>query len=706
MQTKITKIKTKGGQWGMPIAITLEELADDIRSTRRLYQATRFYRQLQKARMEADGGDTRPKSGDTLPYLIFSSLFRRKGTGYFQQSTGLIMLTINTGGDRQKIAVLRHLAEQLPQTVMVFTGVSRLTLKVVVSCRPAMGLLPQDDTEQLAFLERAQRQAASYYGAMLKCSVPYPQASLTNGCRMSYDADVYVNPKAQPLTIINDTTGIDGDYPLAHTDEQGMTDSSLVEDCIREEQADFYTCMKKAQEETADGGNAEATAMHDEQLVVMLAQLCRKSGLDEETSVRRTLFHRHLKVEESIIRKIFRNAYRKHHEGKPWSQMSEKERIARKVEEFFHRRYELRYNTMKAIEEFRPHGIGHRPWLPLTTRDINRIAHEQMIEAGAAWPIDIEQYARSTLAPDYNPIHEFLAGCGQWNHKQDYIGQLAQRVPCQFAEWNTLFHRWFLGMVAAWLGKSRDFSNALVPMLVGRQGTRKSTFCKLLLPVSLREYYIDDIKLDNAEQVERMLARMALVNIDEYNAKTDREQAKIKRILTEHDVQVRRMRSEQYTMTRRMASFIATTNERQPLTDNTGNRRYLCVEVTGTIDTETPVNYQQLYAQAVWEINNGVPYYPSKEEEAVIEENNRAFTNASTTEILLAAYYQPASRAKETFIRATDILADLQQHAKGSDRPTMKQLIKALKAAHYEYGAREGQRGWYAERVGDGGLTT
>ena len=48
---------------------------------------------------------------------------------------------------------------------------------------------------------------------------------------------------------------------------------------------------------------------------------------------------------------------------------------------------------------------------------------------------------------------------------------------------------------------------------------------------------------------------MALVNIDEYNAKTEREQAKIKRILAEKDVQVRKMRSDQYIRTQRTASF-------------------------------------------------------------------------------------------------------------------------------------------------------
>ena len=61
---------------------------------------------------------------------------------------------------------------------------------------------------------------------------------------------------------------------------------------------------------------------------------------------------------------------------------------------------------------------------------------------------------------------------------------------------------------------SRDYGNSVVPMLIGGQGTHKSTFCRMLLPPELREYYIDDIKLDAAEQVERMLCRMLLVNSD------------------------------------------------------------------------------------------------------------------------------------------------------------------------------------------------
>lgn len=335
---------------------------------------------------------------------------------------------------------------------------------------------------------------------------------------------------------------------------------------------------------------------------------------------------------------------------------SDKKRIAQGVKDFFDRHYELRYNTIKQQEEFRPispkqpdnknsqaenfqkqadnsdkraqnfpAGTPVDGWRQLTDRQLRRIAFEQMLEVGVAWSVDVELYVRSALTPDYNPIADYLSRCSPWDGHIDHIRQFARRVPTAYDAWPDLFHRWFLAMVAQWQQRSRDYGNSLVPMLIGGQGTHKSTFCKLILPPSLREYYIDDIKLDAAEQVERMLSRMLLVNIDEYNAKTEREQAKIKRVLTERDVQTRKMRSDQYVMLPRLASFIATTNDGQPLTDPTGSRRYLCCELTGIIDTDTPVPHEQLYAQAVVELDRGAVWHLSKTEEAAIEEHNRLY---------------------------------------------------------------------------------
>ena len=181
----------------------------------------------------------------------------------------------------------------------------------------------------------------------------------------------------------------------------------------------------------------------------------------------------------------------------------------------------------------------------------------------------------------------------------------------------------------------------------------------MILPPALRDYYIDDIKMDNAEQVERVLARMALVNIDEYNAKTEREQAKIKRILAEKDVQVRKMRSDQYIRTQRTASFIATTNSPTPLTDPTGSRRYICCPVQGIINTEPTVNYRQLYAQAVYEIKHGVRYYPTREEEQRMEQHNQQFQMLRKADIVLTDYFEPVDRNKDslmTFKRSVPIV--------------------------------------------------
>ena len=415
---------------------------------------------------------------------------------------------------------------------------------------------------------------------------------------------------------------------------------------------------------------------------------------------------------------------------------SEKQRIAQGVKQFFDRHYELRYNILKQTEEFRPrhpvqpaqknlpasqknfpashetlpasqknfpasrNALQPAPdgWQQLTDRELRRISIEQMEEVGVAWSIDVELYVRSTLVTNYNPVLDYLEHCGPWDGRTDHIGQLARRVPTYYAAWPAMLRRWLLAMVAQWLQMSRDHGNALVPMLIGAQGTRKSAFCRLLLPPELREYYIDDIKLDNAEQVERMLCRMLLVNIDEYNAKTEREQAKIKRVLTERNVQMRRMRSDQYQLLPRMASFIATTNDRQPLCDPTGSRRYVCCEVSGVIDTDTPLDHRQLFAQALHELRHGATWHLTKAEEAAIGKHNQQYRAETSPEQVLLAWFEPAERSKSNFLRTVDIQHELALHVAATDLPSIKQLTLCLRSCSFPYGAMDGQRGWYARQ--------
>ena len=252
-------------------------------------------------------------------------------------------------------------------------------------------------------------------------------------------------------------------------------------------------------------------------------------------------------------------------------------------------------------------------------------------------------------------------------------------------------------MVAQALDLNRDYGNSMVPLLIGEQGYLKTQFCNHILPPVMREYYMKDIKMDNAEQVERVLSRMWLVNIDEYDSKTPREQAKIKRLLTEKNVQVRRMRSDQYTMTPRLCSFIATTNDPTPLPTGDGTRRYLCIEVKGRVDMTGLIPYKQLFAQAVTELEDpDCIYWFTAEDEREIQQHNQLFQQESVPEQVLTQYFEPATlHKKEFFWTTTAIQKELSLHLKAADVPTLVSLSASLKKLRWHRIKNNGIRGYY-----------
>ncbi len=91
------------------------------------------------------------------------------------------------------------------------------------------------------------------------------------------------------------------------------------------------------------------------------------------------------------------------------------------------------------------------------------------------WDRDISRYIYSNRVPVFNPLEDFLYRLPAWDGK-DRIRALAATVPCKNPYWMDLFHRWFLNMVSHWKGSNEKYANSVSPLLVGPQGTRKSTF--------------------------------------------------------------------------------------------------------------------------------------------------------------------------------------------------------------------------------------
>ena len=216
---------------------------------------------------------------------------------------------------------------------------------------------------------------------------------------------------------------------------------------------------------------------------------------------------------------------------------------------------------------------------------------------------------------------------------------MAARVPNNNPLWSDCFYRWFLSMVAHWMQLDKEHGNSTTPLLVGDQGCGKSTYCLNLLPPSLRPFYTDSIDFGNKKEAELALHRYALINIDEFDSVKASHQSFLKHVLQKAVVNARLPYQSTTRSLRRYATFIATSNNFDLLTDPTGSRRFICVEVEGLIDYLQPVDYEQLYAEAKEMLRRGERYWFTHEEETAIVENNWRFQQIPAEEQLFLRYF-------------------------------------------------------------------
>ena len=281
------------------------------------------------------------------------------------------------------------------------------------------------------------------------------------------------------------------------------------------------------------------------------------------------------------------------------------------------------------------------------------------------WDKDIRRYVNSEDIEQYDPLNEFLESLPKWDG-EDRVTPLAQRIPTDYAEWPELFHLWMRSMVAMWLGKGQLTGNALVPLLIGRQGCGKSSFCRILLPYNLRDYYNDRINFKNENDLNLGLTSFGLINLDEFDKIIQRQQIVLKYLVSTADLKYRPPYGKAYSEHRRFASFIGTTNEMMPLTDPSGARRFVCVRVEGDIDFRSPVNYLQLYAQLLHEIQAGERYWPTREQvQQLIRRNLKYQQISGLGEMLLSVIERPANDEDGQWMSLKDLSALLKQTFKG-----------------------------------------
>lgn len=347
--------------------------------------------------------------------------------------------------------------------------------------------------------------------------------------------------------------------------------------------------------------------------------------------------------------------------------------------QFLDEYYMFRRNVLTGAVEFIDKQSGES-WMPLRKYDQNTITLRALQSGIEAWDKDVKRFVESSFVKTYNPLKEYLEQLPQWDH-HDRITSLANRVPTKNKYWEHDFHLWFRAMVAQWLQVNPEHGNTMTPLLIGRQGDGKSTFCRLLLPPELRVYYTDRIDFTNRNEAVQALVRFALINIDEYDSISKNQNAFLKHILQKADFKARKAYSSVMERHQRYASFIATTNDTQPLTDPSGSRRFLCIETCGSIDLLRPINYQQLYAQAMEEIADGLPTFFKRQNERRIQRSNVPYQYTEMMAELVNEYFKlPENKAEEKQMTVVQILKHirLQNPGIGINRSSLIKLGFAL----------------------------
>ena len=337
-----------------------------------------------------------------------------------------------------------------------------------------------------------------------------------------------------------------------------------------------------------------------------------------------------------------------------------------KMMQLLRSRYEFRYNTvMKYVEYLQK----ERPWLgylPVDPRVQKRMTLEVQLADIRVSIRDVRNFLESDYIRNYNPIEEYLHECsGKWDGK-DHIRALARTVPTSNPHWEDWFYTWFLAMVEQWRGGTfRQYGNSVAPLLISKQGYNKSTFCRRLLPPELQWGYNDNLILSEKRQVLQAMSQFLLVNLDEFNQISPAvQQGFLKNLIQLPTLKIKRPYGSHVEEFPRLASFIATSNMSDILSDPSGNRRFLGIELTGPIDVSMRPNYRQLYAQALAALWKGEKSYFDSDQVRLVIQNNSQFEVIEPIEQYFRLYFEIVDNEKEgEYLTAAQIFDYLRKKA-------------------------------------------
>ena len=678
---KVTLLK-RSGKREVINRIELEQVAGLIKTVlleKSVWDLRSRYHLMQTRRLEDGRIETNWKGGITLPRICFAADYEnRKGEQRMLGYNGLVTVEVNGLQSYEKAVEVRELAKKMPETMMVFLGASGKSVKIV--CRgelfkeadqkvdlktnqttPPDGTPPtqegkgcaerllKDEDDIRRFHRNLYETARRAYQNQFGLDIEYLEPKLERTVYMSADAEMSFNPEARPFYADTEQHADTQAVVISDEDDRLMPGRTVT----RSYQLNWTFIVDQVLGRYFELPDEEREAT----LLMQIASMCLDQGIPLAHAQGLTMLHPVFSRDKMLVENIFQTVYSvqlqedymKKHKIRPLKSVPDDTIQAMKTEIFLNANFEMRKNLMTGVAEYREKFSDDQRFKPLTEEVRNDMTLRATELGMKSWDRDVNRFIDSTRIEQYDPVNAWLDKLPEWDG-HDYIADLAARVPTDQPHWEKYLRMWLVGMVAQWRESDRQLTgNALIPLLIGRQGCGKTRFCKIILPPELRDYYNDKINFKNEFDLNIALTMFALINIDEFDKTTNSQQIVLKYLLSSAEVKFRPPYGKTIKQFRRYTSFIGTTNQQKPLVDPTGSRRFVCVGIPNgeNINFEDTLNHRQLFAQALYLFNNNERFWLDNDEIATLISENAPYQKLNDLVEMIGETFRSPKKGEE-----------------------------------------------------------
>lgn len=321
------------------------------------------------------------------------------------------------------------------------------------------------------------------------------------------------------------------------------------------------------------------------------------------------------------------------------------------TERYLSKKYEFRFNEVSLEIEYRKNNYG--VFKPLNENSLFIELQKRGIKISIN---NLLALLKSDFVGNFNPIKDYFKSLPEWDG-QPHIQKLSSYVPTFDKEqFEYHFLKWCVRCVKCVF--IEDYFNKQALVLVHKgQSSGKSTFCRFMCPPTLSNYIAEDISNDKDARI--LLAKNFLINLDELAVLSKKEINQLKSYFSKTVINERLPYDRKNSILPRVCSFIGSTNMATFLNDETGSVRWLCFELSGTINFayKNEINIDKVWAQAYALSINDFDCELSFNDVKENEKRNSKYTTVSFEQEVISKYFKlPEKDSEPIFMTASDVM--------------------------------------------------